>query len=97
MRFPNQVSDYCAALKNPGNGVLTFVDGQDERLGSPSRWMNHDGARPNVGRRSFFPRDGTPPRILMYSLRELQPGDELQWNYGDGYWAARSGHVATEH
>jgi hypothetical protein len=92
-RYPTRVSDYTAALREPDPGIMHFVDGRDERAGHPSRWMNHDGKQPNVGRRSFFPRDGSPPRILMYALRDLRPGDELQWDYGDGYWKARSGLV----
>ena len=97
MRYPSGVSDYTAATRNPTTGEMHFVDGRDERLGHPSRWMNHDDARPNVGRRSFFPPSGGAPRILMYALRDLLPGDELQWNYGDGYWAAHQGKVETEH
>ena len=71
---------------------MSFVDGRDERLGSPSRWMNSND-RPNVGRRSFFPTDGTPPRILMYALRDLHPGDEMEWDYGKGFWDAHGGKV----
>ena len=90
-RYPTQVSDYCAALRAP-DGTMTFIDGRDERLGSPSRFMNHNDARPNVGRRSFFPVGGKP-RILMYALRDIQPGDELEWDYGKGFWDAHGGKV----
>lgn len=92
-KYPSRVSDYCAALRNPATGVMHFVDGVDERKGSPSRWMNHADDKPNVGRRSFFPKDGTSPRILMYAIKDLEPGDELMWNYGDGFWAAHAGKV----
>jgi SET domain-containing protein len=54
--------------------------------------MNHNDARPNVGRRSFFPVGGKP-RILMYALRDIQPGDELEWDYGKGFWDAHGGKV----
>lgn len=88
-RYPNRISDYCAAMRNPATGEMHFVDGIDEVLGHPSRWMNHDDRRPNVGRRSFFPTEpGAKPRILMYALRDLNVGDELQWSYGEGYWQA---------
>jgi hypothetical protein len=80
VRYPNRVSDYCAALRDPATGTMHFVDGKDEELGHPSRWMNHDDRKPNVGRRSFFPADGSQPRILMYALDDLFLGDELQWN-----------------
>ena len=91
VRYPNQISDYCAALREP-DGTMHFVDGRDEVAGSPGRWMNHNDKRPNVGRRSFFPR-GESPRILMYALKDLQPGDELEWDYGAGFWAAHGGKV----
>ena len=42
---------------------------------------------------SESPRDGSPPRILMYALRELHAGDELEWDYGKGYWDAHAGKV----
>ena len=61
-RYPSRVSDYTAALRAPGDGTMHFIDGRDEVLGSPSRFMNHNDQRPNVGRRSFFPTDGSPPR-----------------------------------
>ena len=53
----------------------------------------HVTRTPNVGRRSYAP-EGAPPRILMHALRDVEVGDELQWNYGDGYWAAHDGLVA---
>jgi len=92
-RYPDSVSDYTAALRHPQSGTMHFIDGRDVALGSPSRWMNHASVQPNVGRRSFFPPDGSAPRILMYALRNMDVGDELQWDYGDGYWAARGGLV----
>ena len=91
-RYPNKVSDYTAGIRDPTTGIMSFIDGRDEQLGTPARYMNHDGRRPNVGRRSYIVPDGEP-RILMYSLRDIEPGDELQWNYGDGYWMARSAPV----
>lgn len=95
-RYPSRVSDYCAALRNP-EGRMFFVDARDERQGHPARWMNHNDKKPNVGRRSFFPTDGAgKPRILMYALRDLHSGDELQWDYGDGFWAAHGGKVESD-
>ena len=95
-RYPSRVSDYTAALRAPGDGTMHFIDGRDEVLGSPSRFMNHNDQRPNVGRRSFFQTDGSPPRILMYALRDLRPGDELEWDYGKGFWDAHGGKVEDE-
>ena len=90
-RYPDQVSDYTAATRTP-DGRMFFIDGRDPHLGEPGRWMNHNDGQPNVGRRSFFPKDA-PPRILMHALNDLYPGDELEWDYGKGYWDAHSGKV----
>jgi hypothetical protein len=89
VRYPDSVSDYTVGLRLP-NGGMNFIDGRHEVLGAPARFMNHDGRSPNVGRRTFC-KEGVAPRVLMYAIADLQIGDELQWNYGDGYWAARSG------
>jgi SET domain-containing protein len=91
-RYPDRVSDYTAAIRAP-DGAMHFVDGRDPQTGSPSRFMNHDDEQPTVGRRSFFPPDGSSPRILMYALREIHTGDEMQWDYGPGFWAAHRGKV----
>ena len=29
IRYPDRVSDYTAALRNPANGAMHFVDGRD--------------------------------------------------------------------
>ena len=96
-RFPSGVSDYVAGLRSPSTGTLSFVDGTDAQLGYPSRYMNH-ASQPNanVGRRTFCevgPTGVEECRILMYALRDLRPGDELVWDYGKGYWDARSAPV----
>ena len=89
VRYPDGVSDYTVGLRLP-SGVMNFIDGRHEVLGAPARFMNHDGRSPNVGRRTFC-KEGAAPRVLMYAIADLEVGGELQWNYGDGYWAARSG------
>jgi len=88
-RYPDQVSDYAAAYRQTSDGAMKFVDAA--RAEAIARFMNHDGRRPNVGRRTFCVYDEC--RIMMYALRDIRPGDELQWNYGEGYWAARDGLV----
>ena len=76
------MSDYVAGIRSPKTGIMRFVDGTDEELGYPSRYMNHDG-KPNVGRRSFFGEEDNECRILMYSLRDILPGEEMMWNCED--------------
>ena len=37
--------------------------------------------------------DPAGPRVLMYASKRIEAGEELQWDYGAGYWAAREGLV----
>ena len=37
--------------------------------------------------------DPAGPRVLMYTSKKVEAGEELQWGYGAGYWAAREGLV----
>jgi SET domain-containing protein len=47
---------------------------------------------PQVKRSTKFD-DPTGPRVLMYASKRIEAGEELQWDYGAGYWAAREGLV----
>ena len=47
---------------------------------------------PQVKRSTKFD-DPAGPRVLMYASKRIEAGEELQWDYGAGYWAAREGLV----
>ena len=76
VRYPTGTSDYTAGMRTP-SGRMDFIDGKDSTLGAPARYMNHDAMNPNVGRRTFCIDEEC--RILMYALRDIHPGDEMQW------------------
>jgi hypothetical protein len=80
-RYPDRVSDYAVGVKK--NGVITFIDGVDPALSGVARYMNHSAARPNVKMQTDLVSE--PPRVLMYAIKDIEPGDELVWNYGIGY------------
>jgi hypothetical protein len=80
-RYPDRVSDYAVGVKK--NGVITFIDAADPDLSGIARFMNHSAARPNVKMEVDLLAE--PPRVLMYAIRDIEPGDELVWNYGVGY------------
>jgi hypothetical protein len=81
-RYPDRVSDYAVGVKKM-NGIVTFIDGVDPAISGLARYMNHSAARPNVKMHTDVVAD--PPRVLMYAIKDIKPGDELVWNYGIGY------------
>lgn len=89
-RYPDKVSDYAVGIKMP-DGRMRFMDAVDPRKSGLARFMNHDRSRANVRRATKL--DGPSPRVLMYTTRRIQAGEEIQWDYGGGYWAARKGLV----
>ena len=83
-------SRYVVAVASP-MGEPWFIDARDEDQVSPGRWLNHakDGTDAcNVGNSCYFPLNGLDVRLCMVTLRDVRAGQELQWDYGDGYWDA---------
>lgn len=94
-RYPDRVSDYAVGIKMPDGGIK-FVDAADERKSGLARFINHSRRRANVRRATKL--DGEHPRVLMYTTKPIQAGEELQWDYGEGYWQAQRdrGHNMVE-
>jgi hypothetical protein len=90
-RYPDKVSDYAVGVKMP-SGVMRFLDAANPRKSGLARFMNHDRRHANV-KRSTKLDDPAGPRVLMYASKRIEAGEELQWDYGAGYWAAREGLV----
>ena len=76
-RYPEENPDYT--LKTDYD---TFIDAQDPRKAGITRWMNCTGrgTTPNVESQSE--EDGT---VIFVTIKEIQPGEELLWDYGDNY------------
>lgn len=90
-RYPNGVSDYTVGVRKP-DGTMTFIDAQKDAQTRQSTglagFMNHNRARANVARRTLFDTVDGVPRVLMYSTRDIAPGEEIQWG------ALIAGHAA---
>ncbi|KAL3761971.1 hypothetical protein ACHAW5_006677 [Stephanodiscus triporus] len=64
-----------------------YVDAEDEYFGLWTRFLNHaprpyDNVRPKSIHESY---DGRP-RVWFVANRDIVPGDELCFDYGDDYW-----------
>jgi hypothetical protein len=74
-------------LFDMGHGVS--VDAEDTDVSSWCRFMNHAPASSHACnvRPSNYKRNGVAihkPRF--FAIREIAAGEELKYNYGDGYW-----------
>ncbi|OWR50996.1 histone-lysine N-methyltransferase EHMT2 like protein [Danaus plexippus plexippus] len=61
------------------------------RFGSAARFMNHS-CRPSAAPVRVFTsgRDLRLPHVAFFALRDLAPGDELTFDYGDKFWSVKS-------
>ncbi|KAG6459723.1 hypothetical protein O3G_MSEX011561 [Manduca sexta] len=59
--------------------------------GSAARFMNHS-CRPNVAPVRVFTacRDLRLPVVTLFATKDVQPGDELTFDYGDKFWSVKS-------
>jgi len=69
-------------------GRRVYVDAEDEYESSWTRFLNH-ASRPhdNVSPKSIHESyDGRGPRVWFVARRDIEPGDEICFDYGDDYW-----------
>ena len=82
----------------------TFVDGADPALSNLARYMNHapsDVQACNVRREKVGGRDclvrlpGTAcePSVRFWAARDIAPGEELCFDYGEEYWLGKEAPV----
>ena len=100
-RYPEGThSDYAVGIdgsEQDGFGSATYVDAADASRSNLARFMNHapdegeGGTQPTCYALTLRrPR----PRLMLFARRDLEVGEELVWNYGDGYWAQRVDMIA---
>ncbi len=73
------------------NLYLFDLDGQmwnwvidAQKVRNHTAYLNHSKKQPNVSAQCIFDEEG--PHILFSALRDIQPGEELRYDYGDEYW-----------
>ena len=79
-RYPDGVdADYVVCLGK------RYIDAADEGVSGVARFMNHARQQPNC---VCFTME-EPPRAMLYTQEQVEVGDELVWDYGEGYWRDR--------
>ncbi|XP_029949996.1 uncharacterized protein LOC115390320 isoform X2 [Salarias fasciatus] len=69
------------------NGKLWCVDAAKED-GSLGRLVNDDHINPNT-KMKYFSVQGRP-HLCLFAIRDISPGEEITYNYGDSDWPWRS-------
>ncbi|XP_054861287.1 inactive histone-lysine N-methyltransferase 2E-like [Amphiprion ocellaris] len=69
------------------NGKLWCVDAAKED-GSLGRLVNDDHINPNT-KMKYFSVQGKP-HLCLFAIRDISPGEEITYNYGDSDWPWRS-------
>jgi SET domain-containing protein len=64
-----------------------YVDSEDPSYSIWTRYLNH-GSTPNVRVKSVERGRNGRPRVWFVATRDVEPGDELLWDYGEDYWYA---------
>lgn len=63
-----------------------IVDAEDPSEANWTRYINHS-ADPNLRVKSLPVAYGGQPRVWFVALKNIKPGDELLFDYGDFYWS----------
>ena len=84
-RYPEGVdADYVVCVGKQ-KGSERYIDAADEGASGVARFMNHARQQPNC---VCFTME-EPPRAMLYTIEPVEVGDELVWDYGEGYWRDR--------
>mmetsp|Transcript_3807 Transcript_3807/g.5826 ORF Transcript_3807/g.5826 Transcript_3807/m.5826 type:complete len:250 (-) Transcript_3807:40-789(-) len=80
-----RIQDQTQISQTPQNAI--YVDAEDEYCSLWTRFLNH--ASPpdaNVNPKSIHESYDGNPRVWFISNRDIRPGEELCFDYGDDYW-----------
>ena len=69
---------------------MSLADAVDPHASSYLRYVNHDGARPNVFLDVARVKRRYEREIKFYTSRAVAAGEELCFDYGPAYWEART-------
>jgi len=62
-----------------------YVDAEDPKTANWCRYVNHS-PDPNMRVKSLAYAFGGEPRVWFVATRDIAPGEELAFDYGDDYW-----------
>ena len=77
--------DLSGSLTFVGTRHEVFVDAEDVHRSGWTRFMN-DADEHDCNLSTVVDRDATPFRLRFRATRDIEPGEELQYSYGDEYW-----------
>ena len=76
---------YALELTGPLGLNPSYIDAVDKSRSNLGRYFNHC-SRPTVRKvRQRFP----DRRLRFFAARDIAPGEELTWDYGESYWIGR--------
>lgn len=78
---------YLYGIDIPNKPSQIFVDAEDEYHSLWTRFLNH--ASPpaaNVNPKSLYQGIDGNPRVWFVSMRDIDVGEEICFDYGDDYW-----------
>jgi len=81
------VADYGAELEGvlPWFQAPSYIDALDPKKSNAARFMNHSRTGNLKKVKQRFPKR----KLRLYANRDIQPNDELTWDYGRDYWIGR--------
>jgi SET domain len=65
-----------------------YIDAEDEYCSTWTRFLNHASSlgKNNLNPKSIHESYNGQPRVWFIANRNIEPGEELCFDYGDDYW-----------